>query len=145
MSSLSEDAKKEVAFMRDKVEKVNNELENVGRALGHRVWQTIEAYIANHPDVIKAQEAHDASARNAAIRTAFGDQVVMKVMPKLRGIETEGKVGTKCLENIKSIFTEPSLGLGSNWLEDFDIACKSGHGVFTWSSARYLTPENDDE
>lgn len=123
--------------LRKVVEDINDKVEVAGRALGHRVWQTIEAYIANHPDVIKAE----ASERNAAIRTAFGDQIVMKVMPKLRGIETEGSMGSHCLQPIKSILIEQSLDLE----RDFDIACKSGHGVFTWSSARYLTMDGDHD
>lgn len=141
VSWLSDEAKQEVANCREVVQNINDNLEVAGRALGHRVWQTIEAYIVNHPDVIKAVLADNVPERNAAIRAAFGDQIVMKVMPKLRGIETEGKMDSNCLQPIKSILIEQSLGLE----RDFDIACKSGHGVFTWSSARYLTTENNDE
>lgn len=141
VSRMSVEAKHLVANLRNVVEDINNKLEIAGRAVGHRVWQTIEAYIANHPDVIKAEVADNASERNAAIRTAFGDQIVMKVMPKLRGIETDGNMGKHCLQPIKSVLIEQSLDLE----RDFDIACKSGHGVFTWSSARYLVTDEGHE
>lgn len=34
---------------------MNDALSKVGRALGHRVWQSIEYYMANYPDVLDAQ------------------------------------------------------------------------------------------
>ncbi len=65
--------------LRKVVEDINDKLEVADRALGHRVWQTIEAYIANHPDVIKAE----ASERNAAIRTAF-EQLLENLRTSIR-------------------------------------------------------------
>lgn len=38
------------------IEEINDELEKVGRALGHRVWQSIEHYIFNHPYVSSQYE-----------------------------------------------------------------------------------------
>ncbi|MCS5782092.1 hypothetical protein LNP24_28180 [Klebsiella pneumoniae subsp. pneumoniae] len=37
------------------IEDMNDALSKVGRALGHRVWQSIEYYMANYPDVLDAQ------------------------------------------------------------------------------------------
>ena len=51
---FSEEQKKEIENYRIIVQKINNALEEVGRALGHRVWQSIEYYIANYPTVRQA-------------------------------------------------------------------------------------------
>ena len=48
---FSEEQMEEIENYRLIVQKINNALEEVGRALGHRVWQSIEYYIANYPTV----------------------------------------------------------------------------------------------
>ncbi|MDQ7073589.1 MAG: hypothetical protein Q9O24_00075 [Gammaproteobacteria bacterium] len=57
---------------------MNDSLAKVGKALGHRVWQSIEYYMANYPDVIQAQEAKDDAGLKKAMKTAFEDQLVQK-------------------------------------------------------------------
>ncbi len=116
------------------LEEINQRLEHVGRALGHRVWQSVEYYIAKHPAVIAAAAKGEADAIKRAMRRAYEDQIVLKVMPKLRGIETTGDSKTRCLDPIRKQLENDSLGLS----EDFDIACRVGHGAFIWNSARYL-------
>jgi len=74
------------------IEEMNTSLSKVGRALGHRVWQSIEYYMANYPDVLEAQRNNDDASLVKAMKVAFEDQLVQKVMPKLRGIETELKL-----------------------------------------------------
>jgi hypothetical protein len=118
------------------LEEINSRLEHVGRALGHRVWQSVEYYMANHPGVIEARKEGNTEALQRAMRLAYEDQLVLKVMPKLRGIETSGDSKRKCLDPIRSFIETPGLGL--NLAEDFDIACKVGHGAFIWNSAKYL-------
>ncbi|MBN0321936.1 chromosome partitioning protein ParA, partial [Pseudomonas aeruginosa] len=78
----------------------------------------------------------DALAR--AMHVAFEDQLVQKVMPKLRGIDTRGKSKTECLDRIRGQLV---TGIGSNSFnltEDFDLACDLGYGQFIWQSANYL-------
>lgn len=116
---------------RKTLEQINEALEHAGRALGHRVWQAVESYMANHPDVIAAGQGGDAIALNGALQSAFEDQLVLKVMPKLRGIETRGDAERNCLQPIRGL-------LGPALAADFDTACRAGYGVFMWSSARYL-------
>jgi hypothetical protein len=118
------------------LEQINTHLEHVGRALGHRVWQAVEFYMANHPDTITARERGDREALQRAMRRAFEDQLVLKVMPKLRGIETSGDSKRNCLDPIRTQLEDANLGLGLS--EDFDIACRVGYGAFVWNSARYL-------
>lgn len=123
------------------IETINDHLEEVGRALGHRVWQSIEYYIANYPTVIKAlknSQGEVTEELKAEMRTAFEDQLVQKVMPKLRGIETRGK-GRQSLQNIEDLLADEGF---DNLKDDFEIACEQGYGQFVWSSAKYL---GDDE
>ena len=117
------------------LESINSKLEIVGRALGHRVWQAIENYISNHPMVIQATKSDDINI-DRCIQLAFEEALVYKVMPKLRGIETDGDSKYKCLNEIKKELVE--LLPNSLILEDFEIACQSAYGIFTWKSAKYL-------
>ncbi|WP_232774957.1 chromosome partitioning protein ParA [Halomonas sp. MES3-P3E] len=120
------------------IEGINASLAVTGRALGHRIWQSIEYYMANYPDVRAAQQTSDQDALDRAMHVAFEDQLVQKVMPKLRGIDTRGKSKTECLDKIRGQIV---TGIGSNSFnlaEDFDLACDLGYGQFIWQSANYL-------
>lgn len=120
------------------IEDMNTSLSKVGRALGHRVWQSIEYYMANYPDVLEAQRNNDDASLGKAMKVAFEDQLVQKVMPKLRGIETRGKSKLDCLDKIRTQLVNDDYTI----IEDFDLACEFGYGQFIWSSANYL---KDDE
>lgn len=124
------------------IEKMNTSLSIAGRALGHRVWQSIEYYMANYPDVLAAQKENNKEALTKAMHTAFEDQLVQKVMPKLRGIDTRGKSKTECLDKIRGQIVDGIGGNPFNLAEDFDLACELGYGQFIWQSANYL---KDDE
>lgn len=126
----------EIGPFREALERINEHLEHVGRALGHRVWQSVEHYLANHPEVLDTSARGDQDARKRSMRRAFEDQLVLKVMPKLRGIETSGEARRRCLDPIRKQLTDPDLGLKLE--EDFEIACRVGYGAFVWNSARYL-------
>ena len=124
------------------VEGINDQLELSGRAIGHRVWQSIEYYIANYPTVIANMPTDDGELSPQlieAMKTAFEDQIVQKVMPKLRGIETRGEGGRQ-LEAIKQILFDNGF---ENLMTDFDNARKRGYGQFLWNSAHYLDNEDD--
>ncbi len=116
------------------IEEMNTSLSKVGRALGHRVWQSIEYYMANYPDVLEAQRNNDDASLGKAMKVAFEDQLVQKVMPKLRGIETRGKSKLDCLDKIRTQLVNNDY----NIVEDFDLACEFGYGQFIWNSANYL-------
>ena len=126
---------------REALERINGHLEHAGRALGHRVWQAVEAYMANHPDVLAALKEPDNQRLDRALQLAFEDQLVFKVMPKLRGIETGGAARTQCLDPIGKVLAQPELGLLLQ--DDFTAACRSGYGVFAWNSAHYLGQGSD--
>jgi 5-methylcytosine-specific restriction endonuclease McrBC GTP-binding regulatory subunit McrB len=124
------------------IEEMNASLAVAGRALGHRVWQSIEYYMANYPDVRAAGD--DKSLKSKAMHTAFEDQLVQKVMPKLRGIDTRGKSRTECLDKIRGQLNLGIAGDGFNLDEDFEHALELGYGQFIWQSANYLKDDPDD-
>jgi len=138
---FSDDQMVEIEHFREIVEEINNCLEEVGRALGHRVWQSIEYYIANYPAVRQAKtEAGDELTGDlrVAMKIAFEDQIVQKIMPKLRGIETRGK-GRNSLQRIEDLLENEGF---ENLKDDFEMACEQGYGQFMWSSAKYLNSED---
>ena len=110
------------------VENINEELGKTGRALGHRVWQSIETYMANYPTVM-AQT--DKAKREKELDKAFQDQLVQKIMPKLRGIETRGIQGD-CLKRIQEKISDYQLD------EDFKNALELGYGQFMWCTSNYI-------
>lgn len=156
---FSEEQKKEVESYRIIVQKINNALEEVGRALGHRVWQSIEYYIANYPTVRQAMNYQPKQNEKGkivwvptnseltgelkeAMRTAFEDQIVQKIMPKLRGIETRDKRGKSSLDKIEDLLVTHDF---ASLQEDFQIAREQGYGQFIWNSAKYLDEKEVNE
>ena len=126
------------------VEKINDALGSVGRAIGHRVWQSIQYYMANYPDVRDAiARGGDENALKKAMHVAFEDQLVQKVMPKLRGIDIRGEAQTKCLEKIRLLLSSGVNGAQFGLLEDFKLAQTLGYGQFMWQSANYID-ENEE-
>ena len=61
------------------VEKMREHMTNLGRPFGHRLGRAMMAYAANYPE--------DNGRRD--IPTALADQVEMRLLPKLRGVEME--------------------------------------------------------
>lgn len=126
----------EIAPYKEFVESMNMFLGVAGRAIGHRVWQSVEYYMSNYPLVIAAGD--DKRAKAEAMHTAFEDQLVQKVMPKLRGIDTRGKSKTDCLDRIREQIITGVNGMEFDLAEDFDLSCELGYGQFIWQSANYL-------
>ena len=135
-SSFSEhDVKDYMAF----VGRVNQALAEAGRAIGHRVWQSVEYYMANYPDVRAAQKSQNKDDLKRALHVAFEDQLVQKIMPKLRGIDTRGRSRTDCLDKIRGLLIEGVHAKPFALIKDFDHACEFGYGQFIWQSANYLS------
>ena len=141
-TSLSEE---NVKPFKQFIEGMNTSLSVAGRAIGHRVWQSVEYYMANYPDVRAAQASGDEDALGKALHIAFEDQLVQKVMPKLRGIDTRGKSKTECLDKISAQINTGIGGTPFNLREDFEIACELGYGQFIWQSANYLQDKEEVE
>lgn len=135
------------------VEDINTEISKVGRALGHRVWQSIENYIWNYPEVRKLLIAENSNLDDEEfqkelckqIDPAFEDQLVQKIMPKLRGIETRSTSKT-ILGNINELIGKfKSENHNINIQKDFENAMKFGDGQFLWVTSEYLNKETDNQ
>lgn len=120
------------------LEGINDHLAEVGRAIGHRVWQSVEHYVMNYPDVRNAfynvEKGELTDELKQAMHIAVEDQLVQKVMPKLRGIETSGTSRDKCLDPIRTLLLDNDFNLDN----DYERACEMGYGQFMWCSAEYI-------
>jgi len=137
---------KKIQDYHDIFEKINDHLSIAGRALGHRVWQSIEFYMFNYPDALSELDNNDniinETNLNKALKTAFEDQLVEKVMPKLRGIDTaEGSKHNECLSKIEDELNNNSVD--PILIEDFRKSREMGYGQFIWSSSDYLNDTID--
>jgi hypothetical protein len=63
------------------VEQMSSLCEEARRPFGHRIADSIRAYVANHPDAVG----------EGGLRLALADMVEMRLLPKLRGVTVEGK------------------------------------------------------
>lgn len=114
------------------VEDINRCLSTEGRALGHRVWQAIEHYIANHPQCIHESKEPQSDGFKAAVQGAFEEAVVYKIMPKLRGIEITPESKRDCFKPIEEILAKNTPGI----VADYNNAIKGDQ--FVWKTADYL-------
>ena len=110
---------------------INEILIPTNRAVGHRVWQSMEFYIQNHPLVRHNLDNKD--KLNKYIKLAFEEQLVQKMMPKLKGIETVGEEG-EILQQIENILHENEFSI----TKDFQNAKNNPYGQFIWNSAEYM-------
>jgi hypothetical protein len=91
----------------------------------------MEYYINNHPLVRNNLDNEDELIKN--IKLAFEEQLVQKIMPKLRGIEVHGKE-KDALMGIKDILNQNEFAI----TEDFELSMDNPYGQFIWNSANYL-------
>lgn len=133
---FSQEQMKEIDRFKEITEKINKYLENVGCALGHRIWNQIEFYIANYPTVcsIVAIDEDLTEELKKELHIAFEDMIVQKIMPKLRGVEVTVKSCENCFDKIQKLLENE----GFNLTKDFVYACESNHGAFNWSSSSYI-------
>lgn len=76
----------------DIMNQLNSELDNVGRPFAHRVWLSVLAYVTNYP--------------HGNFNNAVADQIEMKILPKLTGLDiTDNNVKT-ALNKINTIITQ---------------------------------------
>ncbi len=70
---------------KEPLERLNNAFATIGRPFGQRVWQSVKRYMSYYP----VMSFTDASGETLQLdeRTAFADQLEMKILPKLNGLE----------------------------------------------------------
>ncbi len=76
------------------IEAINTELEKVGRPFGHRVWNSIENYIRLYPGIDDNPRAYN---------EALSDQIEMKILPKLNGLEKDSTEAEGAINKIGNI------------------------------------------
>jgi predicted nucleic acid-binding Zn-ribbon protein len=100
------------------INSVNQSLALLGRPFGWRTYKAVKAYVANHPAVLHRE---DNGMR------PLSDQIAMRVMPKLRGIDLNehGDVFSALGQTLRKI-DDPALQ------QAFDKASQSTQGYFDW-------------
>ncbi len=107
-------------------EEINKRLSACYRSIGHRVWQSMSAYIHNHPLVLHASDASD---KDKALQFAYEECLVLKIFPKLRGVQTRNN---QHLIEIQDLLKDFSVSL------DFKQAMDNDFKQFVFNSASYL-------
>ncbi|MBQ8479396.1 MAG: hypothetical protein IJ503_03300 [Akkermansia sp.] len=96
-----------------KIAEVNDMLARIGRPFAHRLWNTTEAYILQYPG----------SARDALI-----DQLEMKIMPRLNGLDLSESFVSSEVEHLGIWVDE----LGDDVLSDAFKRSKEDREFFMW-------------
>ncbi len=98
--------------------RVNAVLADLGRPFGWRTFKAILSYIANHPEVLHA---------NGQWQLPMADQIAMRIMPKLRGLDLREHATTF------NLLEEELQKLGDDALRDaFRHGKKGTAGFFNW-------------
>ena len=108
------------AEVRRLVEEINGFCHKVGRAFGHRMQQAISAYIANYP----SDSALD-------WKVALADQIEMRILPKLRGLDVE--LYGSALDDLRRLAGEQLEDEElAKAIQNASAAARSGDGLFVW-------------
>lgn len=109
--------------LKPKFDMVSGALEKVGRGVGQRVFQAALSYVALYP--VGPDQNGD------GIQAAIEDQFAMKLIPKLKGVDTRSKQGRECLEVFKSVVPEKLRST-------FDVAAAEEREIFDWRGADHM-------
>lgn len=104
-------------------EEINERLSACGRSIGHRVWQSMSAYMHNHPLVLHASD------KNKALQFAYEECLVLKIFPKLGGVQTRNNQHLTKIQDLLKDFSVSS---------DFKQAMENDSNQFVFNSADYL-------
>ncbi|GAA8685374.1 hypothetical protein HpDR81_13640 [Helicobacter pylori] len=102
---------------------INNNLSTCRRSIGHRVWQSMSAYMHNHPLVLHAFD------KDKALEFAYEECLVLKIFPKLRGVQTRNNQHLTKIQDLLKDFSVSS---------DFKQAMENDSKEFVFNSANYL-------
>ena len=102
----------------DILESVNNQMGAIGRPFAHRVSQSINAYINNYPKGANSKEH------------ALADQLEMKVIPKLTGVELDSSKTKAALTELRQIIESKTKD--DKLSKAFEAAISNESGFFQW-------------
>ncbi len=101
-----------ISNLGQQMDEINSYLAELGRPFAHRMWNTVAAYIRQYPG-----DKHD----------ALIDQIEMKILPKLAGLDMADPTINRVMNNLADYLhklEEPKLN------DAFDVACK--RDFFVW-------------
>jgi predicted nucleic acid-binding Zn-ribbon protein len=105
-----------IARMKEIFKDINPILETVGRPFAHRVWQAMEHYVSFYP-----------GNRTEDFNNALADQIEMKILPKLNGLELDAHGFDEVKKKLESIIEK----IGDDGLKTaFGISCDSNQNSF---------------
>lgn len=106
----------------DAINKINDALADVGRPFAFRVFSSIRSYLANYPDQTQ-------TGRQAAL----ADQIEMKVLPKLNGLDKQSSSTEKALKDIEEVLEQQVQDKDKELLEAFRAAKDNQDDtIFQW-------------
>lgn len=101
-----------ISNLGQQMNEINSYLAELGRPFAHRMWNTVAAYIRQYPG-----DKHD----------ALIDQIEMKILPKLAGLDMADPTINRVMNNLADYLHK----LEETKLNDaFDVACK--RDFFAW-------------
>jgi uncharacterized coiled-coil DUF342 family protein len=107
---------------RQLLSKINGQLEKINRPFGHRVFRAILDYISNYPG---------ASTNPERTAHALADQIEQKIIPKLRGLDTQDDSVVQCLDYLSGRIVD----LNDPELRDAFDRARGGH-MFEWHGVK---------
>ena len=110
------DAREDMRFLRDTLLPIGEALDGAGRAYGFRVDQAMKLYVLNYP---------------GNYREAVSDQIEMKILPKLNGMELQNPHFTAVKQALSDAIAKTS---DTKLQSAFDEACRQDTGAtfFKW-------------
>ena len=108
------------SHLNDELQEINELLTGVGRPFGHRVAQSIMEYVANYPQSDTAENTY---------RWAVADQIEMKVLPKLNGLDKDNQKSRELLSGLGDIIERHDRDLAQAFRETAD---NTQEAFFQW-------------
>lgn len=108
------------SHLNDELQEINELLTGVGRPFGHRVAQSIMEYVANYPQSDTAENTY---------RWAVADQIEMKVLPKLNGLDKDNQKSRDLLNGLGDIINRHDHDLAQAFR---DMADNTQEAFFQW-------------
>jgi hypothetical protein len=105
-----------VAELKQILDPLNQDLERVGRPFAHRVWHAMEDYVAFYPGTTQID-----------FNAALADQIEMKIMPKLNGLEMDMPGFVEVKKGLSEIIAKVD---DESLAKAFDTSCDASHSSF---------------
>lgn len=115
---------------------LNGALSEVRRAIGHRVFQATEYYMANHPAMAECMGGNKNEKQKTNIpkwAEVFADQFEQRLVPKLRGIDASSISGRRCLDRVREVLKQLSVDRLDRALQASIDGSKDG--PFEWNDS----------